>query len=58
LGYCIYKLLTKIVPKALCEKFQANRIHDYMEVLFFVLYAFAVMVTIQPFIIHKFFRLG
>jgi glycopeptide antibiotics resistance protein len=58
LGYCIYKLLTKIAQKELCEKFQANRINDYIEVLFFVLYAFAVMVTIQPFIIHKFFRLG
>jgi glycopeptide antibiotics resistance protein len=58
LGYCIYKLLTKIAQKELCEKFQANRINDYIEVLFFVLYSFAVMVTIQPFIIHKFFRLG
>jgi glycopeptide antibiotics resistance protein len=58
LGYCIYKLLTKIAQKELCEKFQTNRINDYIEVLFFVLYSFAVMVTIQPLIIHKFFRLG
>ena len=58
LGYCIYKLLTKIAQKELCEKFQANRINDYIEVLFFVLYSFTVMVTIQPLIIHKFFRLG
>jgi glycopeptide antibiotics resistance protein len=58
LGYCIYKLLTKIASKELCEKFQANRINDYIEVLSLVLYSFAVMVTIQPLIIHKFFRLG
>lgn len=58
LGYCIYKLLAKITQKELCEKFRANRINDYIEVLFFALYSFAVMVTIQPIIIHKLFRLG
>lgn len=58
LGYCIYKLLSKLVQKELCEKFQANRINEYIEVLFFALYSFAVMITIQPLIIHKLFRLG
>lgn len=58
LGYYIYKVLSKLVWKELCGKFQANKINDYIEVLFFALYSFAVMVTIQPFIIHKLFRLG
>lgn len=58
LGYCIYKLLSKLTPKELCEKFQANRINDCNEVLFFVIYSFLVMVTIQPLIIHALFRLG
>jgi glycopeptide antibiotics resistance protein len=58
LGYCIYKLLKKMTQKELCDKFQTNRINDYIEVLFFALYSFVVMVTIQPLIIHKFFRLG
>ena len=58
LGYYIYKLLSKSTQKGLCEKFQANRINDYIEVLFFGLYSFAIMVTIQPLIISKLFRLG
>lgn len=58
LGYSIYKLLSKLSRKELCEKFQANKINDYIEMLFFALYSFAVMVTIQPIIIHNLFRLG
>lgn len=58
LGYCIYKLLSKLLGKELRKKFQANRINDYTEVLFFTVYAFAIMVSIQPLIIHKMFRLG
>lgn len=58
LGYCVYKLLSKLTRKELCEKFQAVRINDCNEVLFFVIYSFLVMVTIQPFIIHTMFQLG
>ena len=58
LGYYIYKVLSKLVRKELCAKCKADGINDYIEVLFFTLYSFAVMVTIQPFIIHKLFHLG
>ena len=58
LGYYIYKVLSKLVRKELCVKCKADGINDYIEVLFFTLYTFAVMVTIQPFIIHKLFHLG
>lgn len=58
LGYYIYKALFKLVRKELRGKFQASKVNDYIEVLFFTLYSFAVMVTIQPVIIHKLFQLG
>lgn len=58
LGYFVYKLLSKLLRKELCEKFQANRIKDRNEVLFFVIYSFLIMVTIQPLVIHTLFRLG
>lgn len=58
LGYYIYKVLFKLVQNESCVKFKADGINDYIEVLFFVLYSFAVMVTIQPFMIHKLFQLG
>lgn len=57
LGYCVYKSLSKLTKK-FCAKFQANRINAHIEVLFFELYSFVIMVTIQPFIIRKLFRLG
>ena len=58
LGYCIFKSLSKLTKKEFCEKFQTNRINAHIEVLFFELYSFVIMVTIQPFIIGKLFRLG
>ena len=57
LGYYIYKVVFKLVRKELRRKFQANKVYDYIEVLFFTLYSFVVMITIQPFIIHKLFQL-
>lgn len=58
LGYWIYKLLYKSAQKEFCEKFQAVSINEYGEILFFIVYSFVIMVTIQPFVIHTFFRLG
>lgn len=58
LGYYIYKLLSKLIQKELCEKFQAIRVSECKEILFFTIYSFVVMVTIQPFIIHTLFQLG
>ena len=58
LGYFIYKLLSKATRKELCEKFHAKKINDDIEVLFFVIYSLAIMVTIQPLIIHILFNLA
>ena len=58
LGYCLYKLLSKLARKEFYEKFQAICINEYKEILLFVICSFVIMVTIQPFIIHTFFRLG
>lgn len=58
LGYFIYQLVSKPMPKELCEKFQANKIDDRIEILFFMVYSFVIMLTIQPLVIHTLFRLG
>lgn len=58
LGYWIYKLLSKLFSKEVCRKFQSIRTNDIIEVIFFIIYSFVVMVTIQPFIISSWFGLG
>lgn len=58
LGYLIYTLLSKRIPKAVCRKFQSCETNDGLEVMFYIIYATAIMVTIQPFVIHSLFRLG
>lgn len=58
LGYFIYKLLSKLTRKELRRKFQSNKINDGVEVLFFIIYSFVIMVTIQPLVIHSLFKLG
>lgn len=50
LGYSIYKLLSKTAPKELCEKFQADKINDNKEVLFFAVCSFIIMLTIRKMI--------
>ena len=35
LGYYIYKVVFKLVRKELRRKFQADKVNDYIEVLFF-----------------------
>ena len=57
-GYCFYKLLANAFQKELPEKFHAASINENKEILFFIIFSFVIMVTIQPFIIHTFFRLG
>ena len=57
-GYCFYKLLANAFQKELPEKFRAASINENKEILFFIIFSFVIMVTIQPFIIHTFFRLG
>ncbi len=58
LGCYIYRLLSKLDRKVLRRKFQAVKINDGMEALFFIICSFAVMVTIQPFVIHRLFGFG
>ena len=58
LGFVFYKLLSKVIKKDLCEKTKANKINEKIELLFFIVYSFVIMVTIQPYIISKFFGLG
>ena len=58
LGYFIYRLLFKPTRKELYRKFQANKINDIIEVLFFTAYSLVIMVTIQPLVISNLFHLG
>lgn len=58
LGYFIYKSLSSLTREGLLEKFQVRKINEGTELLFFVVYSFVVMVTIQPMVIHSLFRLG
>lgn len=58
LGYFLYALLFKKARKKSREKLRANQIRDGLEVLFFTAYAFGIMVTVQPLVIHNLFRLG
>jgi len=58
LGYFIYKVLSKLIQDEFRRKFQANKINDGIEVLFFITYSFVIMVTIQPWVIHSLFKLG
>ena len=58
LGYCLYILLSKLTRNKFINKFQAIGINECKEILFFVIYTFVIMITIQPFVIHTFFRLG
>ena len=58
LGYCLYILLSKLTRNKFINKFQAIGISECKEIIFFVIYTFVVMITIQPYVIHTFFRLG
>lgn len=58
LGYLIYGLFRKVIPDRLYEKFQTKQMNDSIEILFFAVYSFVIMITIQPILISKFFHLG
>lgn len=58
LGYFLYKVLSKGTGKEFCEKFQADKINDDIEVLFFVFYSFLIMFTIQPPFIQNLYGMG
>lgn len=58
IGYGIYTLLSKLAGQRSRPKFQAEKINATAEVLLFTAYAFLIMITLQPLVIHEFFRLG
>lgn len=58
LGCFIYGKLSGWISKKACEKFRADKVSDGVEVLFFTVWSFAVMVTIQPMLISGLFHLG
>ena len=57
-GYLIFKLFSKLCRTELRSKFQANKSHDGIEVLFFIVCTLVIMITIQPLIIRILFKLG
>lgn len=58
LGYYVFKLLFKFTKKESGRKLRAGKINDDIEVFLFISCSFIIMITIQPFLIHKLFRLG
>lgn len=53
LGYWVCYLLSKVLPDNWRKQFQAENVNDKVEVLLFAICTFAVMVTVQPWIIHS-----
>jgi glycopeptide antibiotics resistance protein len=58
LGYFVYYLLSKAFPNNLRKQLQSKSINDILEVLLLAIYTFAVMVTIQPWVIHSLLNIG
>lgn len=58
LGYFVFKSFSKILQKKFLIACQANQVNDNLEVLFFTVYSFMIMITIQPLVIASLFRLG
>lgn len=58
LGYYIYEQLHRIVRKEVQGKFEASKVNEKMEISFFMVVSFLIMVTIQPLVISTLFRLG
>lgn len=53
LGYFVYYLLSKALPNNLRKQFQSKSTNDMFEVFLLAIYTFAVMVTVQPWVIHS-----
>lgn len=58
LGYFLYRALSRGFRGTSSERFPAAEIREQHEILFFAVYAFAVMTTVQPVLIRALFRLG
>ena len=55
LGFCIYKVLNKIIPESWYEKFQVDGSQCIYELVFFWICTLLIMITIQPQIYHALF---
>ena len=58
LGYLIYHLLSMPAQNIPGKQFRAEKINDIFEVVFLIVYAYVVMLTIQPLVISSLFHLG
>ena len=52
LGYLIYTLLLKALPNKLTEQLYSKNINAIVEVLFFAVCTFVIMVTAQRWVVH------
>ena len=55
LGFCIYKVLRKIIPELWFEKIQVDGSQSIYELVFFWVCTLLIMITIQPQIYHAMF---
>ena len=53
LGYILYCLLSKIIPTNLEKHLQSKKVNAVVEVIFFSICAFFIMVTAQTFFVHS-----
>lgn len=53
LGYLLYRLLSNAVPDHLRKQFYANRVNEPAELLFFTVFTFVTMLTVQPWVVHS-----
>lgn len=58
LGYFLFRPLSGLLQKEPYRGVRSHGIKDGAEVLFLILCAFVIMVTIQPLVISRLFRLG
>ena len=58
LGFCIYKMLWRIIPESYLEKIQVDGSQCIYELVIFWLCTLLMMITIQPQIYHALFTAG
>ena len=53
IGFAVYYLLSRILPTNLKKQFQSRNINAVVEVLFFTICVFAIMITAQTWFVHS-----
>ena len=53
IGFLIYFLLSKILPANLKKQFQSRKVNAMVEVFFFAICTFVIMVTAQTWFVHS-----